>query len=71
MTEPQSFLEWLGLSGVVSLLLGAFGYGRLAQRVAALEASDPHAQQVAIARLDERLKAMSNDIEEIKRAVVK
>lgn len=71
MTEGKDILDWVGLSGILSILLGAFGYGRLAQRVDSLESSDPHAQQIAIARLDERLKAMSNDIDEIKRAVVK
>ncbi|HBU62419.1 MAG: hypothetical protein CMH91_15090 [Oceanicaulis sp.] len=72
MTEDPSFLDWLGLSGLLSLLLGAFGYGRLHQRVSAAEEkvqkSADNAE--ALARLetafDERTGAMMREIAEVK-----
>lgn len=72
MTEYPNFLDWLGLSGLVSLLLGAFGYGRLHQRMSAVEekAKKSADNAEALARLetafDERTGAMMREIAEVK-----
>lgn len=66
-------MDYLGISGVIALILGAIGHGALHQRVKTLEASaEKHADNaLTIARLEERVKSISSDIQEIKRAVVK
>lgn len=72
MTEDPSFLDWLGLSGFASLLLGAFGYGRLHQRMSAVEekAQKSADNAEALARLetafDERTGAMMRELNEVK-----
>jgi hypothetical protein len=69
MTEPPpTVLEWLGLSGLLALIGAALGYGRLQQRI------EQHAQELlklssnadTLARLDERLAHVKDDISEIK-----
>jgi hypothetical protein len=70
--DGQSFMEWVGLSGVVALVTGAIAWGDLRQRVSNLEKHDNSQENaVSIARLEEQYKAMQSDITEIKRAVVK
>lgn len=65
-------MDYLGISGIVAILMGLFGYGALHQRVSSLEDKDRSAENsIAIARLEEQFKAMRSDIQEIKRAVVK
>jgi hypothetical protein len=65
-------LDWLGLSGLLAIIGGAVGYGQLHGRVKALEDRDASQENaIAIARLEEKFAAMSNDIQDIKRAVVK
>jgi hypothetical protein len=72
MTEGKDILDWIGLSGIVTFLLGAMGYGSLQQRVKALEDKDNSASNaVAIARLEEQMKGVRADIADIKKAVVK
>lgn len=69
MTEtPPSVMDWLGLSGLLALGGAIFGYGRLQQRI------DQHAAELAklsanadtLARLDERLSHVKDDVTEIK-----
>lgn len=65
---PPSVMDWLGLSGLLALGGAVFGYGRLQQRI------DQHAvvitrlEQTAetLARLDERLKHVKDDVADIK-----
>lgn len=65
-------LDWVGLSGVIALLAGAAGYGQLRSDVKALKERDTsQANQIAIARLEEQMKAIRDDVTDIKRAVVK
>ena len=65
-------LDWVGLSGVVALLAGAVGYGQLRSDVKALKERDTsQANQIAIARLEEQMKALQSDVSDIKKAVVK
>jgi hypothetical protein len=72
MTEGKDILDWIGLSGIVTFLLGAMGYGSLRQRVKTLEDKDNSASNaVAIARLEEQMKGVRADIADIKKAVVK
>lgn len=67
-----SILDWVGLSGVIALLAGAAGYGQLRSDVNSLKDRDTSQEnQVAIARLEEQIKAMRGDITDIKRAVTK
>lgn len=72
MTEHSSLLDWLGVSGVVSLMLGVFGYGRLHQRMNAVEekAQKGADNAEALARLetafDERTGAIMRDLTEIR-----
>lgn len=68
MSEPHTFFDYIGLSGVIALVGAALGYGRLQQRI------DQHASllekldttQSTLVRLDERLKHVKDDITEIK-----
>lgn len=68
MSEPHTFFDYIGLSGVIALVGAALGYGRLQQRI------DQHASllekldttQSTLVRLDERLKHVRDDITEIK-----
>ena len=68
MSEPHTFFDYIGLSGVLALVGAALGYGRLQQRI------DQHASllekldttQSTLVRLDERLKHVKDDITEIK-----
>lgn len=72
INNGQTFLEWVGLSGVLALIGGTFWGGSLSQRVGNLEKRDNSQENaVSIARLEEQYKAMQSDITEIKRAVVK
>jgi hypothetical protein len=75
INSGQTFLEWVGLSGVLALIGGTFWGGSLSQRVGNLEKHVEHdtsqENAVSIARLEEQYKAMQSDITEIKRAVVK
>ena len=72
INNGQTFLEWVGLSGVLALIGGTFWGGSLSQRVGSLEKHDHNQENaVSIARLQEQTKAMQADITEIKKAVVK
>lgn len=75
MSEPQTLLDWLGVSGLLAILGGVASHVRLGSRVNTLEerAKQDTSQenQIAIARLEERISAMNSDIQDIKRAVVK
>lgn len=75
MTEPQTLLDWLGISGLLAILGGVASHVRLGGRVNALEErarqDTSQENQIAIARLEEQFKAMNADIQDIKRAVVK
>lgn len=65
-------LDWLGISGLVAIIGGAVGYGQLHGRVKSLEDKDASQENaIAIARLEEKVAAMSSDVQDIKRAVVK
>ena len=65
-------LDWVGLSGVIALLAGAAGYGQLRSDVKALKERDTsQANQIAIARLEEQMKAIRDDVADIKKAVMK
>jgi len=72
-------VDYLGLSGVVAIIAGIFGYGGLHQRVTHLnertknlERADRSAENaIAIARLEEQFTAIREDIREIKQAVVR
>jgi len=69
MTE---ILDWVGVTGVLAAIGGAIGYGHLHGRVASLEKRDSSQEnQVAIARLEEQVKAMRSDVSDIKTAVMK
>jgi hypothetical protein len=66
-----TLLEWSGLGGILAIIAGVLGYGRLQQRVSVLE---EQAKQSAdngevLARLDERTKAMQAAIEDLKQEV--
>ena len=65
--------DYLGLTGVLALVAGVFGYGSLHERVKHIESCvEKNANNIiAIARLEEQVTAMRTDIHEIKRAVVK
>ena len=69
----SDIVDYLGLTGVIALVAGIFGYGSLHERVKHIEACvEKNANNiVAIARLEEQVAAMRTDIHEIKRAVVK
>jgi len=65
-------LDWIGLSGLLAMVAGAVGYGQLHGRVTSLEDRDASQEnQVAIARLEEQVKAIRADISDIKTAVMK
>lgn len=67
-----SILDWIGLSGIIALLAGAVGYGNLRSDVKGLKDRDTSQEnQVAIARLEEQLKAMRADLSDIKKAVTR
>jgi hypothetical protein len=78
MTEPNPLLEWLGVSGVISGIGAAIGYGRLNEKVEA------HAKELAefrdmaknavsnnnlLVRLDERMAGLKEELAEIKAAL--
>lgn len=73
----QDVFDWLGVSGIVALVLGIFSHGRLAQRVEAVEGrvktSDDNARALARleAKFEERTGAIMRDLEDIKKAVGK
>ena len=69
----SDIVDYLGLTGVIALVAGIFGYGSLHERVKHIETCvEKNANNiVAIARLEEQVAAMRSDIQEIKRAVVK
>ena len=69
----SDIVDYLGLTGVIALVAGIFGYGSLHERVKHIETCvEKNANNiVAIARLEEQVAAMRTDIHEIKRAVVK
>lgn len=65
-------LNWVGISGLIALVASAVGYGQLHGRVKSLEDKDTSQEnQVAIARLEEQVKAMHSDVADIKKAVMK
>lgn len=66
-------MDYLGLTGVIALVAGIFGYGSLHERVKHIETCVEKNSNniVAIARLEEQVAAMRTDIHEIKHAVVK
>lgn len=67
MTEP-TLLDYLGLSGLIAMLGAALGYGKLQQRI------DQHTEELQrlahsadmLARLDERLTHVKDDVASIK-----
>jgi archaellum component FlaC len=76
---PQDFFDWLGISGIIALLGGAFGYGQLKHQVNTLERehkdikSEVHdgrvltgQNAVTLARVEERMETVKDDIAEIK-----
>ena len=69
----SDIVDYLGLTGVIALVAGIFGYGSLHERVKHIETCvEKNANNiVAIARLEEQVAAMRTDIHEIKHAVVK
>lgn len=72
MTDPQTLLDWLGISGLLAILGGAVGYGQLHGRVKSLEDKDVSQDNaIAIARLEEQVSAMRGDVSDIKKAVLK
>ena len=70
MSEPMppTVMDYLGLSGLLAMVGAALGYGRLQQRI------EQHGQELAkltsnadmLARLDERLSHVKDDVAEIK-----
>ena len=67
MTEP-TILDYMGLSGLLAMLGAALGYGKLQQRI------DQHTEELQrlthsadmLARLDERLTHVKDDVSSIK-----
>lgn len=65
-------LDWIGISGLIAMVASAVGYGQLHGRVKSLEDKDTSQEnQVAIARLEEQVKAMRSDVSDIKKAVTR
>lgn len=64
----ESVFDWIGLSGLFSVLVVIFWGGRLAQRVQALEERHKDLANVPtmLARLDERTEAIQRDVLDIK-----
>ena len=75
MMNGQTFMEWVGLSGLFAIIGSSIAWGDLRHRVESIEnhikADKSQDNAISIARLEEQYKAMQSDITEIKRAVVK
>lgn len=65
-------LDYLGLSGIIAIVVGVFGHGQLHHRVKVVEEymAKSADNNVAIARLEEQVTAMRSDLTEVKHAVV-
>ena len=69
---PEQILDYLGVTGLFAMIGGAVGYGQLHGRVTSLEDKDTsQANAIAIARLEEQVSAMRDDVSDIKKAVMK
>jgi len=69
---PEQILDYLGVTGLLAMIGGAVGYGQLHGRVKSLEDKDTsQANAIAIARLEEQVSAMREDVSDIKKAVMK
>lgn len=66
-TEPN-ILDWLGISGIVSAIGAAIGFGKLQQRINshAVEIAKLQQNSDTLTRLDERVLHIKADISEIK-----
>jgi len=69
-------LDWLGVTGLVAIIMGAVGYGRMHNRVTSLEQSiekqeehnrEAREQSKMLARVDERTHALSEDMKVVMR----
>jgi len=72
---PNNVLDYLGVSGLLAIVGGGVAWGGLNQRVKKIEDADVahkcDENGIAIARLDERTKAIQSDVKDIKRLLQK
>jgi hypothetical protein len=66
-----SLLDWLGISGIISLIASAIGFGKMQQKIDwhASELEKVKANADTLARLDERLAHVRQDVAEIKESL--
>ena len=78
MTEPNSFFDWIGLSGLIAGIGAAVGYGRLGEKVEAHNKDLADFRDIAkragennqlLVRLDERIVNLRDEIAEIKQTL--
>jgi hypothetical protein len=66
-----NLFDWLGISGLISLIASAIGFGKLQQKIDwhAAELEKVKANADTLARLDERLAHVKQDVAEIKESL--